>query len=88
MLAVIGAPNAVPISSADGAVHPRTWKVAVPLPDASEDTVELDPAAAELWLAGVLADVFELVDPPPPQAASMTTASPPNAAIASLERTG
>jgi hypothetical protein len=88
MVWVMAIPNAVPISAAVGASHPRAWNVAVALAELSElDPVELDPEATEPWLEAVLDDVLEVLDPPLLHAATSTTTSTPNATPTALART-
>ena len=86
---MIAAPNAVPMSSAEGAAHPRAWNEALPLPVALEpDAAELEPEPVEDWLAPVLVVVLELLEPPPPHAASIITIRPPTASPTDLVRMG
>ena len=62
----MAAPNALPMSSAEGAAHPCAWNEALPLVETLEpEPVELVPAAAGSWLAPVLPVVLELFEPPP-----------------------
>jgi hypothetical protein len=85
----MAAPNAPPMSSAEGAVHPRAWNEAPPLPEALEpEPAELELAAADCWLAPVLPVVLELLEPPPLHAASIIMTTPPNASPAALVHTG
>src|SRR5689334_24551943 len=74
----MAAPNAVPIASADGAVHPRAWKVALLFPGAVEPevVVELAPPADVDCGLGWVPVVLELFEPLLPHAASITTTMP------------
>jgi hypothetical protein len=81
----MAAPNALPMSSAEGAAHPRAWNEALPLAAALEpEPVELELVAADCWLAPVLPVVLELFEPPPLQAARIITTMPPIANPAAL----
>jgi hypothetical protein len=84
---VMVAPNAWPMSSADGAEHPRAWKEALPELEAlalpvvvDVEPPELEAADADDWVVLVLpvalelfAVVLELFDVDPPHADSVIT---------------
>jgi hypothetical protein len=80
------APSALPMASAEGAVHPRALNDALPLPETLEpELAELELVAAEDLLALLLTVVFELLEPPPLlQAASTITTTPPKTNRATL----
>ena len=81
----MAAPNAEPIASADGAVHPRAWKVALLFAGAVEpEVVEVPPTADVGCGLGWVPVVLELFEPLPPHAASDTTTTPDRASRTAL----